>query len=104
MRPGVVVLTAAELKDLPEFSCSLPTGTTEGRRWKRNEAAYGRSPGGSPPEWWVGEYGAAADGVVPITWHIVRLKTPHMPGRFGRLMARFGLYQPPEFDFSGATP
>lgn len=38
----VVRLTWAELKALPEYSCSLPTGTTIGKRWKKNQHAYHR--------------------------------------------------------------
>lgn len=29
-----------ELRDLPEYSTTLPTGTTIGKRWKCNRLAY----------------------------------------------------------------
>jgi len=35
-------LSWSELKDLPEYSCSVPTGTTLGKVWKRDEHAYAR--------------------------------------------------------------
>jgi hypothetical protein len=37
-----VRLTWAELQALPEYSCSLPSGTYVGKRWKRNINAYAR--------------------------------------------------------------
>lgn len=36
----VVKLTPLELKELDEYPCSIPTGTTIGKRWKRNNSAY----------------------------------------------------------------
>ena len=30
------VISVAALKELPEYSCSMPTGTTIGKRWRRN--------------------------------------------------------------------
>jgi hypothetical protein len=41
-------LTASEFMALPEYSGSLPTGTTKGKRWK---AQY------SSGRWYIGEYG-----------------------------------------------
>lgn len=66
-----VRLTKRELDELPEYSCSMPTGTTVGKRWKRDVNAY-RKPitfflnafDGSPEpsfrgeDWWMGEYAA----------------------------------------------
>jgi hypothetical protein len=65
----VVKLTRAELDSLPEYSCSLPTGATIGKQWKRNANAH-RKPvcfhlhpfdGTQEPSflgenWWLGEY------------------------------------------------
>ena len=42
-------ITAAALKALPEYSMSLPTGTTIGRRWKHR-------PRGVGDDWTIGEY------------------------------------------------
>lgn len=43
---GVVRMSDADRDQLPEYSCSLPTATTIGKRWRR------RSNGA----WWLGEY------------------------------------------------
>lgn len=40
------VMTQATLENLPEYSLSLPTGTTPGKRWRRWQN----------PRWWMGEY------------------------------------------------
>jgi len=34
-----MVLTAAEFKALPEYSCSIPTGVVFGKMWKRHDGA-----------------------------------------------------------------
>lgn len=36
---------------LPEYSCSVPTGTRVGKRWKRREPHHGE-----PHKWFMGEY------------------------------------------------
>ena len=33
-RPSEVVISHAELRALPEYSCTIPTGTTPGKRWR----------------------------------------------------------------------
>lgn len=53
--PAIIALTQRELDALPEYSCSTPTGTRIGKRWKRNKNAY-PALAGKPPEWWQGEY------------------------------------------------
>jgi hypothetical protein len=68
--PEVTVkLTRAEFEALGEYSCTLPTGTTIGRRWKRNQNAYRqpvcahlhpwdgyKEPSFRGDNWWMGEY------------------------------------------------
>ena len=44
-------LTLAEFRALPEYSCSVPTGTEIGKRWKRRIPYHGE-----PCEWFLGEY------------------------------------------------
>jgi hypothetical protein len=63
--PRLVELTQAEFDSLGEYSTSIPTGKTVGKRWKRNVNCGGlrfenkvdeteaRMLG---PEWWLGEY------------------------------------------------
>jgi len=78
---GMVHVTEKEVSILPqhlprlvshygEYSCSLPTGTTAGKRWMRNARAYGRPRVG--PEWYLGEYveGANPD-CIDIRWRVV---------------------------------
>lgn len=51
-------MTMAALDALPEYSCSLPTGTSKGKRWKRSDEYELRDRGQSGPLcWWMGEYG-----------------------------------------------
>lgn len=50
------VINRAELAALLEYSCSLPTSTTIGKRWRRNVNAYRPDRVGVPPEWQIGEY------------------------------------------------
>lgn len=91
-----IKLTQVELDKLPEYSCSLPTGTTVGKRWKRNANAYGGGPPEDPPYWWIGEYTEhpTDDTLVNITWTRVRLMAPYRPGRMARLMISLGLLLP----------
>jgi hypothetical protein len=52
------LMTLREFEDLLDYSCSLPTGTTPGKRWKRSDvyAVYARG-GVGPLHWRMGEYG-----------------------------------------------
>lgn len=51
-------LTEDTLKLIGEYSCSLPTGTTIGKIWARNNNAFRPSPDGKKlkPDWWLGQY------------------------------------------------
>ena len=70
-------LTQSEFNELLEYSCSLPTGQTVGKQWKRNDNAY-RTPA-QPPRWSIGEYGIPYPegheyyGDIPITWYNVEI-------------------------------
>lgn len=78
----VLRMTWAELQLLPEYSGSVPTGTAEGKRWRRNRDAGGRAGYGTPASrWMVGEYGAPDGDVVPITWYEVEVEGVHRPAR-----------------------
>lgn len=35
-----ITLTQKQFDDLPEYSCSIPTGTTIGKQWKKNIYAF----------------------------------------------------------------
>lgn len=43
-----------ELASMPDYSCTLPTGTTLWKMWRRNLHAYTTPP--KPPRWVVGQY------------------------------------------------
>lgn len=56
-----IVLTKKEFDSLPEYSCSIPTGTTIGKKWKRNIYAFDRAAhdprtGNKVEEWYLHEY------------------------------------------------
>lgn len=64
----VLPLTADEMSELLEYSASLPTGKTIGKRWKRRM---------SRSEWVIGEYAelSAEDqlkwpGEIAILWYL----------------------------------
>jgi len=73
-----LTLTRAELDALPEYSRSLPTGTTIGKRWKRNLAdGHG---GKLKPYWIVGEYyDIDRDDRVGIRWYDVEITDADRP-------------------------
>ena len=57
-----IVLSRDEFNALPEYSCSLPSGTIVGKRWRANRHSgtlYGWGPARrcpAHPNWWMGEY------------------------------------------------
>jgi hypothetical protein len=78
----VVELTQRELDELLEYSCSLPTGKTIGKRWKRNILAYNPNPAAHAegaiigPEWVMGEYIEDKDPeMIGIRWSRIKVKT-----------------------------
>jgi hypothetical protein len=68
---GAVYMTMHEFDVLPEYSCSLPTGATAGKRWKRG------IPYMMPRRrWLMGEYGTVNSlDQVPITWREIFIRT-----------------------------
>lgn len=66
-KPSAVMLSRDDFNKLPEYSCSLPTGTTTGKRWKRKVVdAKGT-------QWIMGEYGEVflnekGEERIVITW------------------------------------
>lgn len=75
----VDTLTQAQFDILPEYSCTLPTGTTIGKKWKRdvNEPKrFHRIEPNAPKEWWTGEYTPHPDpDTVGIKWRKVVIIT-----------------------------
>lgn len=83
-------MTRAELEQLAEYSCSIPTGTSLGKRWRCNRDAYrarvtiGLHPFDGtpvlqplwPPDWWLGEYVPHPEGdpqKVGIQWRKIEV-------------------------------
>lgn len=68
---GAVVLTIGQLHDLPDYSMSLPTGTTPGKRWRRARWPWLHADN---DEWLLGEFGQPYPvgheyhGDIPIHW------------------------------------
>lgn len=83
-----IVLSSDEFAKLPEYSCSLPTGTTVGRRWKCNVNAFRRPDPeldqvdpltgaklSLPAEWWHGEFvPSSVPKTIGIEWHPIVVK------------------------------
>lgn len=83
----VVRMTEAELLKLPEYSTSLPTGQTIGKRWRRDDNFMARRNVGHlhffdgylQPEdygvrWVIGEYVSDTEpGYIGISWARVEL-------------------------------
>jgi len=65
-----VPLTQEEFDSLPEYSCTIPTGTTIGTRWKRGEPYH------EPTAWHLGEYVPCDQPeMVGIRWRKIRVIT-----------------------------
>jgi hypothetical protein len=66
-------LTRPEFEGLLEYSATLPTGTTTGKRWRRLDGAHDHAFKllGGKPRWVIGEYGAVSkDGKkIDIHWY-----------------------------------
>lgn len=74
-----IAMTASELNALPEYSCSLPTSLSVGKRWRRNLSAFAprfvdlsfagidlRIP--VKPVWFVAEVCRRDDATNEIRW------------------------------------
>ena len=78
-----ICLSPSDLAALREYSRTLPTGTTIGKRWKRNANDGLRFPIDvwglcfvfpGPPRWMMGEYAESAlPGMVDILWYRIEV-------------------------------
>lgn len=67
------VMEPHDFECLLEYSCSLPTGTTIGKQWKRNNSFGTRKPA----EWWMGEYKDNPDpDRITIIWRKIEVISP----------------------------
>lgn len=72
MTTELIKLRRAEFDALLEYSCTLPTGTTVGKRWKRR-VPYQYGPG-DKLEWFLGEYVEDPDPTkVGILWKRIQV-------------------------------
>jgi hypothetical protein len=63
----LVFMERAEMLELPEYSVTLPTGTTIGKRWRRRDPQ-------ATSGWTMGEYVPHADpALVGIRWREIAL-------------------------------
>jgi len=61
----IVLIAREELMKLKDYSMSLPSGTTIGKRWRKSDGKGG---------WKIGEYvPSLIDGIVNIKWSQVQL-------------------------------
>lgn len=57
MKRGEIILSRKELFGLYNYSCSLPTATTIGKRWRKDVHAYRDPPVSEHKhEWVIGEF------------------------------------------------
>lgn len=76
-------MTQRELDELGEYSASLPTGQTPGKRWKCEVGSYDRQfiAAGGKPYWMIGEFDPNDDGkgkTIKLNWYlpVARVKAP----------------------------
>ena len=92
-----IYLTQKEFDALPEYSISIPTGTTPGKLWKRHIFTFlidgaiysgGHIPSGHKPiqdDWWLGEYQQPVNGQIEIKWRLIVIKNNEIPSRVNAL-------------------
>lgn len=67
-------MPAEEFRKLSEYSCTLPTGTTVGKQWRRR-TPYSDSDG-PPFIWYLGEFymdASVPEGEIGIRWRRIFL-------------------------------
>jgi len=67
--PRAIYLTRARFEALPEYSCSIPTGQTIGKAWRRGVPFRGPRR-----RWYMGRYVEHPDpDLVGIEWRLIRI-------------------------------
>jgi hypothetical protein len=83
IRNGKVLMSALQFEELPDYSCSLPTGTRIGKRWRRREPYIIQS--GTMFTYWLGEYVHSSDPeTVGIEWRQIVLPDGYLPKELSR--------------------
>lgn len=76
--PKGVMLSIKEFKELPDYSCSIPTGTRIGKRWKRRTPYEIKL--GVMNTYRMGEYvESSTPGYVDIEWTTIILPDGYDP-------------------------
>lgn len=84
----VVRLTQQEFDELLDYSCSIPTGTIIGKKWKRRNDYHDESKG-----WMMGEYIQDPKGredMVGIEWSDIILEGTTVSGTLESVRKRLG--------------
>ena len=71
-----------ELESMNDYSHSLPSGQTPGKKWRRSINSKFRPF--KPSNWLVGEYGEPAEGYIPVIWYRVVLRVGPRPQHYYR--------------------
>lgn len=74
------IISLQDLMALPEYSCSVPTGTTIGKRWRRATKYHGPTV----TEWMIGKYIENPDPKligIEWTWAVSKPGIPHRTDR-----------------------
>ncbi len=73
-------LTQEEMDALSDYSCTIPTGTTIGKKWKRREPY--RDDQGPPFYWYTGEYVPHPDPeLMGIKWRRIQIISKRVVSR-----------------------
>lgn len=76
--PNGIMLSIKEFESLPDYSCSLPSGTIVGKRWRRRIPYRTDQPG--PYEFYLAEYvESKLPGQIGITWTKIILPEGYTP-------------------------
>lgn len=89
-----VIISRSELRDLGEYSSSLPTGKTIGKRWRATRYVDGKAT-----DWKIAEYVDHPDPTkigIKWVWAVIEPGLPHM----GNLERE--LPQSPEVPYEGS--
>lgn len=64
--PPMYFNSVSEIEKLYEYSCTMPTGVTVGKRWRRHDGSFDRDfmTKGGKPRWLIGRYEEAPDGPI----------------------------------------
>ena len=90
--PRGIMLSAKEFESLPDYSCSLPTGTYVGKRWRRRCPYRYEVDDPAAYTYWMGEYVASLiPGEIGIEWTQIILPDGYVPIELQRLHRIYGV-------------